>query len=367
MKKRTSRLTIVTMALIMTIAMATTTTFAWFTANYNASVQPIELQAKTMGGILISATGVEGTFKAVLNSTDITNTYKSNSNMDAITPNVGVDVDKSWIKDTTKGFEFKKSDGSLLDVGGVYVPSTGAGAYYEFELYIKAEEAVDIKYSDIKVDVQSFGTQSSSIQAWPQVDKDGAKTGALVGVDIAQYFTGLTSLNAYIKAYGATNLSFVNCKYDATNGIVFGSGQTYSDIKVIVSTGSLIYSRASNAARVAFFDCGEVGNATTTYKCVVNPNSAKGFNAGNLQQDYYKYVNGKDAVVTEETITSLYTTTGNMISGATGNFIQIASGKTNLIMVRVWIEGTDGDCFNAIFKDQLTIALAFIATQTPKP
>ncbi|MEG1923885.1 MAG: hypothetical protein RR307_05460, partial [Clostridia bacterium] len=364
--------TIVTMALIMTIAMATTTTFAWFTANYNASVQPIELQAKTMGGILISATGVEGTFKAVLNSTDITKTYTSNLNMDAITPNVG--VDKSWIKDTTKGFEFKKSDGKLLDVGGVYVPSTGAGAYYEFELYIKAEEAVDIKYSDIKVDVQSAGA-TDSIQAWPQVDATGkteatgATAGALVGVDIAQYFTDEVSLNAYIKAYSVANLSFVNCTYDAEKGIVFNSGKTYSDIKVIVSTGSLIYSRASNAARVAFFDCGEVGkSATTTYKCVVNPNSANGFNAGNLQQDYYKYVNGVDAVVTDETITPLYTTTGNMISDATNsNFIQIAGSKTNLIMVRVWIEGTDGDCFNAILNDHLTIALAFKATQTPKP
>ncbi|MEG1710318.1 MAG: hypothetical protein RR316_00775, partial [Clostridia bacterium] len=323
-------------------------------------------QCSSLKLILISATGAEGTFKAVLSTKDITDVYKTAVDattkvaMDALTPDGSV---TTWANPWNMNDVTGKTDQVIK------YDATGKGSYYEFKLHIRAEEKVEILNNQIKVIVNSVGDGTGFITAWPQVNATGETTGTLVGVDIARYFTDLKSLNLYLASlqtkYVDTDLTLAGGTYDKTKGEVAISSTTgtdvekYATLKVIVNTGKPIYSRASNAARVAFFD--SPASVITTYKCTVEPNSAKGFNAGKLQNDYYDYINGTNTVVDAEAMTTLKTDANNMINDAT-SFLTINAGTTSVITVRVWLEGTDGDCFNAILSDKLSIELAFTAS-----
>lgn len=324
MKKATSKILMAAMSLVVAIGIATGTTFAWFTTNRTVSVATVQAKVTTgTDGLYVAVKTGDDTwtdFKSGLDAEDMKLAIYGKKNATTEEMNAGVEMDALTIKSV--------SDYALKDEKGgdaaAYVRSvTAKNKYIEFTLKFRTTVAQNV-YLAVN---------------------DGA-----------------TSPNASeIKTVGATGVTANQVLAWTDDSSTYGKA---------ITKGNAIDARAAHAARVSFVS-GSNKNIWAPYDLTDESQAAEGFYKGNLAADYNAYFLNPNATGNADRTGVLNTVTLMSDEDAKGGFANkdkgtiLATTAANdgayeaEMTVRIWIEGTDGDCFNSIFGDQFTVNLVF--------
>lgn len=296
-------------ALIAALAVSVGSTYAWFTNQDNVTVSGIEASVTTGDSNLEVVQVENGSGTEGINGTTYTYLLTSvvlepSIELKALTTPTANVTDKGGI--------------GLIDSAKSPANTTNPKDYIEFFLRFRSNDQLTVKLNEgVSVTTTTNNHQTTGIQAWDD--------------------------SIIADTYGAA-----------------------------VTKGSVIDAVAANATRVAFLN-----GATTESHGVWEPNEAldedntgsvgKGFWKGNLAKDYETHFNtagSKD--YTEREYTRIYPKgTEKTLPAATNNdIVELEDGSDGYyyatVCIRIWIEGTDGDCFNNILSDNISISLGFI-------
>lgn len=349
MKKAKKALLISIFSLVFAVAIATTSTLAWFAMSDDPTVEEFELTVTTNENLYISASEESG-YGFDLAASDLTN-YASDSYR--LTQDTTIVTGKTYYT-TTDQTSFTAVTTPAAESIGTYYEKMGAintialdacspdsaestmalkkmdgssaavGSYYEFNLYFLSAEnsAIKLDYDKISIinRVQSTRTVAAPV--------------AISAEDMT-------------KAYGTTT----------------AAAEQYAAIDA----------KAANAARIAFI--------SGTTAVVYNPNSDKGWSTitttgqTNMAELVYEYQSGEQITIGDE-VSTVSKSTGHATTIVT--MAEENSPSTNLrseatrlgiagdatlytgsVKVIVWLEGKDADCFNSIYQDVLSVAIGF--------
>ncbi len=311
MKKLTNKLFISILTVAFAVIALGTTSFAWFTLGNTATIQPFDATVTSGEGIEISL--------------DEEN-YRSTITPEEIFAELGLEDFRFQDVTTADGsaFKFMNANGQIVDSANPY-----DDGYIQFTLHFR-----------------SLDTANPA----PKI-----------------YWTGVTL---------------------DSDGIPWTSDATFLDGKGISRTVSEVMTvKAANATRIGVF-----GDTTIIYERpdsdtegTVIGNSDLGIQAGadltaaNGSVDYYweKNPDGGAGFLAGVTSVTVPATVNNIGTGADELDNGILLTLTNpsetpnpevdqwegSVTIRIWIEGWDPDCFNAILRDQLSIGLVFSTVQ----
>lgn len=339
--KATKKILGASAALVMAVGVATGSTFAWFTSNNTVKVDQIEMGVVSQtDNLLVLATDTA-------NTTYANNAFKTQLTNDDILNALGVTetmtMDKLIALDAlTSGAGYA---GGISTNGTVLKNSKGGT-----ESYNKDQEGN--KFAEYKLVFRST-VPSLNILLYGGATDDNLSVVTPQGDDVAN-----------------------NVAYAWDNSI------TEANYGAAVGEGAAIIARAANAARVAFIsgENGKVwapnetltnGGQTTTAESAGN---GKGFWKGNLASDYNKHMGVTTTDVTAVTNTGVVTpltvaAPTSYDSTTMSDNLVVTLGATKVggteyyqaeVTVRIWLEGTDGDCFDAILSDSLNVQMSFI-------
>lgn len=338
--KATKKILGASAALVMAVGVATGSTFAWFTSNNTVKVDQIEMGVVSQtDNLLVLATNTANT------------TYANNEFKTQVT---NADISKAL------GVTETMAMNKLIALDALTSGAGYAGGASTNGTTLKNSKDVNESYNK---------------------DQEGNKFAEYKLV----FRSTVPSLNILLYG-GATgdNLSVVTPKgADAANNVAYAwdDSITAANYGAAVTSGQAIIARAANAARVAFISGGngkvwapneaEKSGAQTTTNTTGN---GKGFWKGNLASDYNKHMGVTTTDVTAVTNTGVVTPltvaapTSYNSSTMSDNLV-VTLGATKVagteyyqaeVTVRIWLEGTDGDCFDAIFSDSLNVKMSFI-------
>ncbi|MEG1710316.1 MAG: hypothetical protein RR054_01225 [Clostridia bacterium] len=318
---RKQRLSVLIILLILTVMASTTTTFAWLSIGKIVRVESVEFQLASNGGLEISIDGMN--YVSILNSDDLNaflpqilertdlhgNKEVSQFYLDNVTPIL-----------TNGDFGNKLEFLTLNDKGKMinalpYNNSTMEGSYFHFNLKFRANSAANVKLN--------------SFQLYSALSGNRKPCFAPFDIDLSKYSTD-------------TDFIFKN-----NGGILLGNP---------------IPAKIENAVRLGFVSDFNISGNTVN---VFNPNSDKGFNKANLAQHYYNYMYNAslgdthyiDDVNEGKSIKAIVN--GNTQQLPLVTLQQNGNYYYGEISVYVWIEGKDGDCFDAILSDSISLGLRF--------
>lgn len=315
MAKSKKRLLVSLAFLFIAMLVTATTTFAWFSYNAKVAVNGMNMTVTSKGSLLIAdgwnehASGNETDgWVAGWYTTAPTDqaAYKTSFTLSEGT-NEGVKLDALTQKATP--------DGSLVYKD--QETAAAAGSYYEYQVWLKSD------------------------------------TGAAMTVylDPTAAVTKLTSTHKGETAVEGAGLV-------ASNAGINDTADYYATGKKLEKTGT-IEAQAANAARIAIY-------AGDAYKFTINPNDGAGYDVAghNLASDWQRGRDGAIEAYTEETYAKTAAAVGFDGETANDNKVAIASlnGLTPVkVTIRIYLEGTDSECFNAIYSDAITASLGFVA------
>lgn len=305
MKKAGRKLIVSVFVLVVAMSLAVTSTFAWFTMTNTPSVDGFNVNVTTSEGLLISLTGADGTYKSRFTKSEIE-----------------AAIGTVYLSPVTS------TDGiAMKDLAG---QTAATSSYVSFDLHFFSSTLQSVK-------LNSTGNSVTSVKN-PSTDVDFAK--AWKTIDASLYSNDVNLLNP-------------------SNGVVDEDGE--------IKTGADIIAKAQNAVRISFVNG---ASAVTWY-----PNIDKGFNLDynflqlsegfepkNLGLEYFNHVS--DTAYLATSFPEIFSTSwydGTYIADNTLITLAPAAGggfKATLT-IKIWIEGYDGDCFDSIMDDILTIALKF--------
>ncbi|MEG2085497.1 MAG: hypothetical protein RR054_01215 [Clostridia bacterium] len=333
MKYSGRRIIIVSIAMVMALAMIATTTYAWFSMNQETFVNDFNVQVTAEDGLLIS-TSATGVYKTTLNNEDIDGAY--NRYYNETTKDYGFRLVPVSLKlkadgsiDTTTGYQFEKLN-KELNVNNPSAPykvaatayandnTKATGDYFVFEVFFKSSIAMDIVMT--KTDIKSaIGANPTTPQEIPN---------SMVGILKNKYTTN------FAQGEDSATLAFINKEK--------------------------IKAEAANAARIAF------KSDTTSY--VINPNATKGFNVGNFAQDYFN-AHGRYTIADYQYMKDEYVLEGNNVLKTQAEYQKTVLTTLKVdavdnmykgsVKIFLWIDGTDGDCFDSILNDTIATWMRF--------
>lgn len=181
-------------------------------------------------------------------------------------------------------------------------------------------------------------------------------TGAAANTDYVEFV-----LNFRTKTAGATlditDVVFASIEYtwNADLGFTPESGEA-------VDEGDEVTGFAHYAARMSV-----TGNATTTFQA---PNPESGTNIGfDLDNGAHNYVAVKHGLSTLVDPSHTYVDSANA-TGTEENIVAFSTGLTEgyytaSVTIRVWIEGWDGNAYDALFDKNFSLAFKFELKTTP--
>lgn len=297
MKSAAKKLIASAIVLVVALSLAVTSTFAWFTMSNDPKVESLNVNVTTSNGLLISATGEEGTYRAILPALDIIKAYYG----EAYTNQTAFDHILTAVT-STNGIAFTKIDGTT---------NAAAGSYLSFDLYFLSDVAQTIK-------LQPSATNTKVIST-PNEDEDY--------VNLVKYW-GATTLDA--DYYGTAQ------------------GEAWAP-------GTEIEADAMHAARVSFVN----GASAKVWNPYVT-DAGYDDDENNLALDYYKYMNNITSITVPSTVTSIisediYDETLLTLTKGTGDTV-----FKGTLTVNIWLEGFDGDCLDSIYGDIISVLLQFV-------
>ncbi len=315
--KNTKKLFSAGLALAAAAVLATGSTYAWFASN--STVQ--------MSGTKLNVVSAKANLEACLTTVETTDlsTLTYGSSIDAtqwttvLTGGANVKLDALT---STNGITFKDYTNTEYNLGTTY-------AYAEFRIAFRSTTKMNVFLSDVsKIEAGTSPSGKPAIPYWAENDTTTYGSAVTKGTDVAA------------KAANATRVAFIA---DTITGAT-------------AATGSTSICWAPNETE-------ENGGATSA----TDAGNGKGYWKGNLASDYNKYMG---VSTTDVTVAQLENTVALLAQNAeTGTEDKEVCGmgdETNSyyyasVVVRIWIEGTDGDCFNSIYSDEMNITLGFTA------
>lgn len=304
-KNLTKKLMLSVLTLAFAVVSLGASTFAWFTLSKDAEVESFEMEVKGGAGLEIQAVKIGEDFQAngwQTNSLDksfITNLFESGTKLDSVTPSSA----------------FTGNAATFTGITGT--ETINKNQYVEFKLGLRLSDKNDT--------------------------------------------------NKYPISFNGYTLETV----DAANVAKWYSNKVYKDASgadVALNTEKTYY--VSDAARLGFYantaTAGEISKIYETNSTVKSAEFTSGFQA-NGALSYYNAVNQTTVelpaapVYTSEAAwaeVELGTLTGGVDANA-NDTIEEAERQVIVIVIRVWIEGWDGEAINAIFQQKLSSSLSF--------
>ncbi|NLO65022.1 MAG: hypothetical protein GX095_07280 [Clostridiales bacterium] len=332
MKNANRRLLISLAALVIAIALAATTTFAWFTMDTTPEVNDIYLVVTTQGGLYISfedGLGSSKTFVEVGEGTKNMKAVKLNST-------------------TMENAFIKLKDGTVGD----------------------SEAAADTDYFKTRVHISSTSNYSVHLQSVKITPDPAASPYAVYA------WRDITAADINLNTWTEEDAAI----FENAEGLTIG--QTLEGNEVIIPKDTKLpaqFANIKNSLRIGFAIDG-------TMVKVFNPANGEGWEAYsfNAAHDYFNYKNGttlssdwttdisstimfdlmfdqndlppeSEADLTEDDLTE-----ANMIVDSLGEIIADSGGWRRIaIDIYIWVEGTDVDCFNALLATDFQVDLVF--------
>lgn len=307
MKNANKRLLISIAALVIAIALAATTTFAWFTMDTTPEINKIDLTVTAQDGLYISLTGTDGDYYTNLNVTDESASLK----LDAVT------LKKPTALDAAEGVFTKIKDGTT-------VTSEDSSEYYSKEFFIRSQSNYSVHISNITIKDVTNPTQN--IVAW-------------------------------------RNFTTAADGFEATKGTALPvQALIQNAIRVGFAVGNEMVKIVNPNAGAGWEDSTYTFNgdkAAHDYYKTVTQMSAD--DKGAFDNDW------KDPVYTaiDKTKLASYGAVGNTVDNqilATLGTADASLWYKQTIKVYIWAEGTDADCFNEILKTGFTVNIELSGT-----
>lgn len=312
----TKKLLSAVVALVASIGIATGATFAWFTSNQQVTVSPFTVNVTTGDdNLLIAVTAASETsaadnlFKATIDNTTVTNAINA-----AVTGETLVKLDA--LTSTDNGVTLKNSSSTPVDAT--------TGKFATFAIWFKATSATE---------------------------------GHNVIVNM-----GAAADNA------VTSAGNVTASHVAAVNAVTAATYTDDDEASDIAAGAKISAAAANATRIAFLPASGGSNKVwcpneaqlsgAEFTTGTAFTTAKGWYKNNLASDYNISVKGGSAV-SQQSYTGICVTE-NKSSDSDVQLLTLSSATAVKVVVKIWLEGTDGDCFNSIYNDTITVKLQFV-------
>lgn len=314
MTKAKKRLLFSVAALVIAIAVATGSTFAWFTINREVNVEQMDISVTAGSQGIYIATAKEGPYKTALSLQDLKNAgYKADASLDAVTSPDGEvikDLDGNTLgADTKKFIEMK-----------FYFRATGETAPI---IDLKRTNNTLITGRNTVLEPHESGLPQTVFNTWRDIDAN---------------------------EFGQANAIALNAPVPV---------------------------RAAHAARVSFNAVADDGTTTstrvwdpyygdpTTFCGKENPDNASKFDnaVGNFALGYYNGTkpDGEADITWPES--------GIASTEAKGDFfndvlkLTPVAGVPNTyegeLTIRIWLEGWDGDCMTSILGDKIKADFVF--------
>lgn len=334
MKKTRLKIITAAVSLIVALGLAIGTAFAWFTSNRTVTVDTIDAQVTTGSqGLFVALKQYDGTytqFKTSLSSAELQEAIFGGTSQTNLAT---VKLDNMTTENN--GVTLKTKDGATVPAFDTSSSTAeGKNGYVQFTLKFRTTVPQNIYLA-------------------------GGKTGAVVDAGSSTITAGVATLKPVLAWKTAT-------------ADVYGAA---------ITQGQAINARAAHAARVSFIS-GATGVVWAPYdQADVSPvadgvHEQAGFYKGNLAGDYYNNFigNGSAPAVAKTAVVNsvVMLSEANMTANNAGNATVLAttadtSGSGNYeaeVTVKLWIEGTDGDCLNSIFDDKINLLLSFNSITT---
>ena len=328
MKKTRKKILTAVITLIVALGLSIGTVFAWFTSNRTVTFEAIDAQVTTGSqGLFVALKKYDGTytqFKTSLTAAELQEAIFGGTSAANLAT-----VKLDHMTTENNGVTLKGQDGSTVPAFNTDATTTeGKNGYVQFTLKFRTTIAQNIYLA-------------------------GGKTGGVVDAGSSTITPGA----------GVTLQPVLAWKTESAN--VYGTA---------ITQGQAINARAAHAARVAFIS-GATGKIWAPYdQADTSPvhdgvHDQAGYYLGNLAGDYYNNFigNGSAPAVAKTSVVNsvVMLSDANMTANNPGTATVIAttssvSGNFEAeVTVKLWIEGTDGDCLNSIFDDKISLLLSF--------
>lgn len=333
-KSKKSRLSLLGLLMFLSIVLLSTSTYAWFTANRTVTINDIDVQVETSGGLQISTDGVN--WKTSLSNIDIsTNAYTGNTNQ---FPSVLTATSSALKVDDTGKMEMYTSTVGTRNDGEFTLSTTKAtdtagatGSYIAFDVFVKNES------SGNGDDGSVYLTEASDVVAKEGSTDLGLKNAARVAFVIGQTSTNLTAPAATYIALNAP------ASTDGTNVVLW---EPNYDVHTATGAASATYYFDQTTAPA------ENGAAPITYlgvKTAINAIPLRwSLQSADERANNFTSIDAANY----PNATFIKTPAGNVDNGTT----KLLMRKTGITKVRVymWIEGQDVDCENNVTGTDIT-------------
>jgi len=354
MKNSNKRLLVSIAALVISIALAATSTFAWFTMDATPEVSNIDLTVTSQDGLDIAYYYWDSTLNSGTGG-DAISPYKSYFDFDGVSFD-GADYDGVELNAVTPA-----SSAVPVVIGYEQVPNP---AYDPEE--VPADEDPEFIDGD-----PIMGYLAGNTTTFLRVDSGNNKA---VKAGAGSYLAVRLRFRSYTQY--AIHMSTASVTSTATHG----------DFNDWDGAGSahVINTNAANAARIGFVESTYDGSGAgvytpgTTFGVVYNPNHASGYDNTTDgfpgAKNYYEYVTGNVSPIQTSPITPIILSdlAGDNATNADAEnlvlttLVAAGAGDVNFgyyvgeVTVYIWMEGTDADCFNIIMHDALTANFSFL-------
>ena len=301
-KSLTRKLTIAVIALVFAVVSLSTSTYAWFTMSNEAQINAFEAEVKAGEGIEIAVTATN-----------------DNTGAQWYTGNVPASVvETAFQENGFQQFDALTTVNNGAAFVGLDAASNDGKGYVSFYVHVKTAEAGTVNLTQIKLASNQSKTVDG-IQAWKSdaayklpAGENGAIEGAAVAVgdDVTYKVEDAARIAIETKEGQSTSIKLYEKQEDAQNNNFAGVSSVY---------GSYSYYNSKN------------------------PDKPLSKNAGVNHAGY----------TTEQVENTTLSNTENNVELLLGT----TTSQDNVItfQVKIWIEGWDTECLNAIFGQALTV------------
>lgn len=332
--KINTKFTIAIFGFIMSLILATGTTFAWFSMSDMAVVDTIEITAISSAYDLFIA--LEHSDGSAPDATDYKMRLESEELMNAIG-----DVQ---LEDLTPTADMKGLASSNGNAASNIKVASGIGAYVELMFYFKSAKQYDL-YFDLD-SVLETGAYAGEKMSFVLPGDNGEAVMSAIKWDAGSD----TVYQNLFEYYGLMDSVVLNTRSAYAARIGFSS---YESVSSVSESEMKIWDPYEKETSIGFYNNEQAYNMAYQFERYIAEKSeitAPVYSAPPAVNDFKADYNNRE--ITSKALVYLQ----EVESSAANEGGSYYGGK---LKVRIWLEGNDGDCFSNIMKDKMVVSLAF--------
>lgn len=330
-KNKKRKLGSLLLLLFLTIVLLTTSTYAWFTSNRTVTVGGLDVNVSSANGLLISSTAADGSWKALLETADLSAGYSVTSGDNtakALNQLPTTMVPVSTINAVTDGklTMYKgKLENDVLTASLSEEKAGSTGDFISFDVFLKLDEASPV-YLSVGSGVKSTAASSRGLQ----------------------YATRMAIINEGTLAATSTQYNLVT-QNGGTSAIILEpnyDGHTSYGIQNAAYYQKYTYASTLTAG---------TGNGIVSWdgiKAAIDVPGI-GINSTNATDNGTSFAKVEPTIATTEAFSASAESEKPKLL-----FSSLPAGVTKL-HVYMWVEGQDIDCQNNASGSDLTYLLSF--------